>query len=139
MGRRYENKEEELMNLFDKITNPFEDNETVRKILDIYCNAKVNNGTEEINDADDLYKRVIDYGKENENSQIEYVSEFDRYIRLPNLDKLYANIGLEDFEAFDKQVEEIQRGIEARPISDIEKRSKIRKLHKKNNVSFIEI
>lgn len=119
------------MNLFDKITNPFEDNETVRKILDIYCNAKVNNGTEEINDADDLYKRVIDYGKENEKSQIEYVSEFDRYIRLPNLDKLYANIGLEDFETFDKQVEEIQRGIESRPISDIEKRSKIRKLHKK--------
>lgn len=119
------------MNLFDKITNPFEDNETVRKILDIYCNAKVNNGTEEINDADDLYKRVIDYGKENENSQIEYVSEFDRYIRLPNLDKLYANIGLEDFEAFDKQVEKIQREIEARPISDMEKQRMIRKLHKK--------
>lgn len=119
------------MNLFDKITNPFEDNETVRKILDIYCNAKVNNGTEEINDADDLYKRVIDYGKENENSQIEYVSEFDRYIRLPNLDKLYANISQLDFEAFDKQVEKIQREIEARPISDIEKQRKIRELHKK--------
>lgn len=119
------------MSLLDKIANPFEDNETVRKILDIYCNAKVNNGTEEINDADDLYKRVIDYGKENENSQIEYISEFDRYIRLPNLDKLYVNIGLEDFEAFDKQVEEIQRGIESRPISDIEKQRKIRELHKK--------
>lgn len=119
------------MNLFDKITNPFEDNETVRKILDIYCNAKVNNGTEEINDADDLYKRVIDYGKENENSQIEYVSEFDRYIRLPNLDKLYANISQLDFEAFDKQVEEIQRGIESRAISDMEKQRMIRELHKK--------
>ena len=119
------------MNLFDKITNPFEDNETVRKILDIYCNAKVNNGTEEINDAEDLYKRVIDYGKENENSQIEYMSEFDRYIRLPNLDKLYANIGLEDFEAFDKQVEEKQKKIEAKPISDIEKQEMIDDLHKK--------
>ena len=119
------------MNLFNKITNPFEDNETVRKILDIYCNAKVNNGTEEINDAEDLYKRVIDYGKENENSQIEYVSEFDRYIRLPNLDKLYANISQLDFEAFDKQVEEKQREIEARPISDMEKQRMIRELHKK--------
>ena len=119
------------MSVFDNITNPFEDKEVIRKIIDIYCNARVDNETKEIYDADGLYKRITDYGKETENSQNEYISKFDRYIRLPNLDKLYANIGLEDFEAFDKQVEEIQRGIESRPISDIEKRSKIRKLHKK--------
>lgn len=119
------------MSLFDKITNPFEDKEVIRKIIDIYCNARVNNETKEIDDADGLYKRITDYGKENENSQNEYISEFDRYIRLPNLDKLYANIGLEDFEAFDKQVEEIQRRIESKPISDAEKRGMIRELHKK--------
>ena len=119
------------MSLFDKITNPFEDKEEIRKIIDIYSNARVDNETKEIDDADGLYKRITDYGKENENSQNEYISEFDRYIRLPNLDKLYANIGLEDFEAFDKQVEEIQRRIESKPISDAKKQGMIRELHKK--------
>lgn len=119
------------MSVFDNITNPFEDKEVIRKIIDIYCNARVDNETKEIYDADGLYKRITDYGKETENSQNEYISKFDRYIRLPNLDKLYANIGLEDFEAFDKQVEEIQRGIESRPISDTEKQGMIRELHKK--------
>ena len=119
------------MNLLDNITNPFEDKEVIRKILDIYCNARVNNGTEDINDVDDLYKRVIDYGKENENSQNEYINEFDKYIRLQNLDKLYANIRQLDFKAFDQQVEEIEKEIDSRPISNAEKQGMIRKLHKK--------
>ena len=33
------------MNLFDKVKNPFEDNQNLIKILDIYCNGRVDNGT----------------------------------------------------------------------------------------------
>jgi len=63
------------MNLFDKIENPFEDNQNLIKILDIYCNGRSDSGTKEIQNGDELYKRIIDYGQDKED-QTDYFNEF---------------------------------------------------------------
>lgn len=119
------------MNLFGNIKNPLENDETLIKILEIYCNAKVDNGTKKIEDSDELYKRIIDYGKEKEEKQEKYANEFYKHIVLPNLNKLYENISQIDFESYDREVENLRAQIEAQPISISEKRDRISELYKK--------
>lgn len=118
------------MNLFYKIENPFEDNQNLIKILDIYCNGRSDSGTKEIQNGDELYKRIIDYGQDKED-QTDYFNEFYKYTLLPNMNKLYKNITQIDFKTFDMQVENIKSSIEEGPLSDLEKKERINELYKK--------
>lgn len=117
------------MSIYDEIKSPLDNNETLKKILDIYVNGRVSGGSKLIENGEELYKRLIDYDYEQEDSQDNYADKFYQYIKLPNLNKLYKNISKMDFKVFDSQVENIRKKIESQPISEMEKKERISELY----------
>ena len=60
------------MSIYDEIKSPLDNNETLKKILDIYVNGRVSGGSKLIENGEELYKRLIDYDYEQEDSQDNY-------------------------------------------------------------------
>ena len=79
------------ISIYDEIQNPLDNSETLKKILDLYINGRVDAGSKPIENKYDFYKRVADYGCENKKNQDEYRYGFYKYIKIPNLEKLYRN------------------------------------------------
>lgn len=75
------------MGLYDEIKSPFND-ETVIKLIDIYANGSSNG----VKNGEDLYDEIVNYGSEHENNQAEYINEFNKYIKLPIMDRFYQKI-----------------------------------------------
>lgn len=99
------------MSLYDLIQNPFQDDLTLEKLIDIYVNGRENGGTEEITNGDGMYKRITDYGSNNNSNQIIYQEEMSKYIRLPNLQRLYSNLQRLDIDQYDRKCEDIIKSI----------------------------
>ena len=120
------------MSLYDEIRSPLDDAETLRSIIDIYANHRVDGGSRPVEGGDDFYNGVTKYGKKSEHSQSEYITEFEKNIKLPNLDRLYENIKNPDFvRNLDEFVAEKIKKIESMEISNIDKESAIEDLKKK--------
>lgn len=77
------------MSLYDEIRSPLDDVETLKSIVDIFLKCRGFEG--------EFYDELIAYEKEK-NSKDDYKREFDKYIMLPNLDKIY-----EIFQGIDRE------------------------------------
>jgi len=120
------------MSLYDEIKSPLDDVKTLKGIIDIYAKHRVDRGSRPVESGDDFYNGVTKFGKENEHSQNEYITEFEKYIKLPNLDRLYENIKNPDFvRNLDDFVTKKINEVESMKISDIEKESQIEELKKR--------
>ena len=120
------------MSLYDEIRSPLDDTETLRSIIDIYANHRVDGKSRPVESGDDFYNGVTKHGNENELSQNKYITEFEKYIKLPNLDRLYENIKNPDFvRNLDEFVAKKIKEIESMNMSDIERDSQIEDLKKK--------
>ena len=120
------------MGLYDEIKSPLDDEETLRSIIDIYVNHRVDGGSRPVESGYDFYKGVTKYGNESQYNQNESIMQFEKYIKIPNLDRLYEKIKDLDFvRNLDEFVAQKINEIQSMNISAIEKESQIEKLKKK--------
>ena len=62
------------MNVYDSIKSPFEDNDTLKKIIEIYSRIKTPSPS-----SADLYNAITKYSNYKENFE-NYMDNFDQYI-----------------------------------------------------------
>ena len=86
-----------MASLYDLIESPLKDENNIKKLIEIYVAKKVDGNTKKIEEPDELYRRIIDYGKEqitNEKRE-EYYKKFEEYILIPCISRLYKTIQIE--------------------------------------------
>lgn len=115
------------MNLYDEIKSPFNDIEILRSIIDIYVNHRCDGGSRPIENGDDFTDGVTKYGERDKYSQDEYIVQFNKYIRMPNFDRLYKSISNPEFVSnLDEFVAKRINEIKSMRISDEEKKGRLK-------------
>lgn len=81
---------------------------------------------------------VTKYGERDKYSQDEYIVQFNKYIRMPNFDRLYKSISNPEFVSnLDEFVAKRINEIKSMRISDEEKERQIEELKKIKFISII--
>lgn len=75
------------MNLYDSIKSPFENADTLTRIIDIYSNMEESDN--------DLYSKLIVDTETQSFDRQKYIGEYEELIRKPTLAELYSNLFLQ--------------------------------------------
>ena len=88
------------MTIFDEIINPFDRENTIDKLIDIYINQRTTSG-------DGMYYLMTRPEKENNDTHIEYIKKFHQYIKNENYSQLFNNIKAVNPEMYDSFFEQL--------------------------------
>ena len=82
------------MTIFDEILNPFDRENTIDKLIDIYTNERTISG-------DNMYYLITRPQKKDNDVRVEYIIKFHQYIKNENYSKLFNNIKAVNPEMYD--------------------------------------